>query len=591
MQQKFLKIFFFGLFFVGVFISGKNVQAANIYVDNTLENDCVTGNYSTANRTCTGSDGSAYNIIQNAIDAMNIGDKIYIRGGTYRENNGNSNIEIYIPTSLNGTSWNEGEYNYIGSYPGEWAIIDGERTAPGGKLLGNTNTYGSYSNCNIPTGTGSDLAYWKFERMEFTGGTSPNNDVDGGAAIHINGGPFIVRYNYFHDNWDTESLAVPGRCDNNPSAITLYRPHDSIFEFNTFIHNGCAGVNGDQVQIFSDYKDEAGGCMDLVDINNAVRKNIWRYNYFDGSNGSTEAEVGLKYKASQLLTDTDASYMTYKNYGDDIHHNIIKNHTESGTILRQDFIQFHHNILDGDGIELGQRSTWRRWFATVYNNTLLNGNILGWWDDSVQRYEFNDYMVNNILSGFDRPSATYKFIFQRIADNPIDNSGWVANEVVDRNYVYNMTSYTSATCGNGDPIRIGDASLWTEDSHFGCFTMDEYNAENGWTNWQKASSEGTDNLYAGSSGTDKYITRATHVVSGSTTISTGGISILHPYLSGVTIPSYLGATNPNDNAWVAGVLSLASVSNLQNASSGDPAWIEGSGDVTAPVAPSNLSVL
>lgn len=111
-------------------------------------------------------------------------------------------------------------------------------------------------------------------------------------------------------------------------------------------------------------------------------------------------------------------------------------------------------------------------------------------------------------------------------------------------------------------------------------------------NYRKASSEGIDNLMSGTSGSSRYITREEHAVSGSATISNGGIGSGHPYLDDVTIPSYIGATNPDDNDWVEGVLNLADVSILQNAL-GDPDWIEGattSGDEIAPASPQGLSV-
>jgi hypothetical protein len=43
-----------------------------------------------------------------------------------------------------------------------------------------------------------------------------------------------------------------------------------------------------------------------------------------------------------------------------------------------------------------------------------------------------------------------------------------------------------------------------------------------------------------------------------------------------TLPSYVGATNPNDlknNAWVAGVLSLSNVEILKAGSERDPWWV------------------
>ena len=125
------------------------VFAKTIYVDNTLTTDITDGSYSITNRDNSGSDGNAYNTVREAIDAMVPGDTIMIRGGTYQEGT------ISIPYQKNGTSWNEGEYNTICSYPGEWAVLDGENQCDtyGGVLSGFT-----YDGSNQ-----FDKKYWKFD--------------------------------------------------------------------------------------------------------------------------------------------------------------------------------------------------------------------------------------------------------------------------------------------------------------------------------------------------------------------------------------------------------------------------------------------
>jgi len=67
------------------------------------------------------------------------------------------------------------------------------------------------------------------------------------------------------------------------------------------------------------------------------------------------------------------------------------------------------------------------------------------------------------------------------------------------------------------------------------------------------------------------------MVDGSKTLANAGIGVNHPFLPGVVIPSYVGATNPDDDVWVDGVSSLANVSTLMNGGAGDPDWIEGGG--------------
>ncbi len=97
--------------------------------------------------------------------------------------------------------------------------------------------------------------------------------------------------------------------------------------------------------------------------------------------------------------------------------------------------------------------------------------------------------------------------------------------------------------------------------------------------------DGGDLLYEDTSGADKYITRGAHVVEGAVTIADGGVGGNHPYLSGVTIPSYVGATDPSDistNHWVEGLLDdLTSTAWLRSMSTDrdgndDPDWIAGS---------------
>src|SRR4051794_19271645 len=58
-------------------------HAATIYVDRNLPSNCATGQYSVASRTCGGADGSGFTSFASAINAMQPGDTVDIRGGTY----------------------------------------------------------------------------------------------------------------------------------------------------------------------------------------------------------------------------------------------------------------------------------------------------------------------------------------------------------------------------------------------------------------------------------------------------------------------------------------------------------------------------
>ena len=182
------KIIFFVLTFL---LIGSAGFAADIYVDQTLSQNITDGKYSIENRNNSGSDGNAYTTVQGALDAMNPGDHIYMRGGTYQEGS------ILIPTEKNPTSGNwTNNYNLLASYPGEWAILDGENSLTGTTVTGRM-VLGRAGLDNIT----QQLSYWKFERFEVKNGRS--SDGTWGGGIWVNNGPFWFRYLYIHDNYAT----------------------------------------------------------------------------------------------------------------------------------------------------------------------------------------------------------------------------------------------------------------------------------------------------------------------------------------------------------------------------------------------------
>ena len=82
--KKTKTIIFLFLFSFTILLLPKISLATNWYVDGNLTVDCTSNNYSITNRNCTGSDSSAYNTIQEAVNlATAAGDIIYVRNGTY----------------------------------------------------------------------------------------------------------------------------------------------------------------------------------------------------------------------------------------------------------------------------------------------------------------------------------------------------------------------------------------------------------------------------------------------------------------------------------------------------------------------------
>ena len=306
-------------------------------------------------------------------------------------------------------------------------------------------------------------------------------------------------------------------------------------------------------------------------------KNEIRYNLVEGQAG------GIRTKGEAWLTTTrNGSDSTNKEYGDKIHHNIIiqtNGSSQPAIFYQQDYAQIYNNVIDQTASAKGQenwsiatrriRSSGERdtLQAVIYNNTIYNGGSeIGDFHEGDGSANEEWYVYNNILDNM-------SFVFCPISYGC--SSGWcsgysdrssqsIANLHIDRNYIYRTSGSNAIFVGNSSwPNGAYSASAWDSAKGGGVRTyVQGYDSGN--------------LLYQGTSGANKYKTRGTHTVSGSTTLSNAGIGGNHPYKSGVTIPSYIGATNPSDNNWVDGVMSLADISVLRNGSSGDPSWVENS---------------
>jgi len=148
----------------------------------------------------------------------------------------------------------------------------------------------------------------------------------------------------------------------------------------------------------------------------------------------------------------------------------------------------------------------------------------------------------------------------------------MADAVIDKNLIYSPGTSKTWIVGRDTSGSGCGVTRYTTTEFNSCSAT--WRGVGSVTNWDTSS--GT--LFLEESGYNQYITDGSFVISGSTTIANGGIGGSHPYLSGVTIPSYVGAVNPSDSDWVAGVLAL-DVTYFTSATAGsDPSWIEGSED-------------
>ena len=478
---------------------------------------------------------------------MNGGDDIYIRGGTYNEN-------VLLPHdgSKDGTADN---YSSIQSYPGEWAIINGGHNAA--YVLGYTETGSLGAN---------DTAYWRFERLEITGGCSGSTSEQC-YGIGVNGGPFIVRYCYIHDNYCADS-------GESPAGVGGYCWRDSKIEYNHFYNNGdYGGDNGGDIVIYSDYRPADDDFNSGSYAGYYYARNEIKYNLFSGGDGSSHGgNIGIRQKGIQDMIDGDYSDMTYKDWGDDIHHNIFIDYAHSGVQIWQDFAQVFKNIFDQCPIFVKSYSSGPnkpQAHVVIYNNTVSGSHIKEYAGGSETSWTVYTYLMNNIVENFglDNDHYSTSIHFGAHMDGNASVVTIPSATTINHNYLYRP--------------QIDDTWLvggWSNDTYRQ--TTSEFDSQYSRSNYQKASSEGTDNLFKGTTGADKYITRGEHVVSGSTTIANGGGSS-HPYLTNVDIPTYIGATNPDDNGWVDGVLNdLSNTDWLKSLtedrdSNDDPVWIEG----------------
>lgn len=559
------------------------VIAADIYVDTTLGGDCTGGDYSTSSRTCTGSDGNAYNTIMEAVDAMNGGDDIFLRGGTYQQAEiGGSYGSVRLKTSDNGTDEGgdnlfDDSWSSIQSYPNEWAKIDAE----------NKGTRQPNTVLGLPAADHDrvyDLQYWKFERLELTGGTNLLFPGDGGAhqiggsssGLWANGGPFIARYLYIHDNIATSS-------GENPGGLVSYQPFNSVIEYcylkdngsnvSAFEQHSTAGI------IFYSAYNHTLDYFNQSDSEIAARlpyeeqKNSVRYNYIESTNDYNE--YGIFGKGRTYLDNTANPQYTYKDYGDKIHHNIVVG-TKIGINSTQQYQQVYNNIvhvdLDVGNVNRSGMAAWTHGLSgspqgnTLYNNTIINGRLtfnFGYNNDGYSANNGDIPFLNNLLASPPTANDNSNAI---TLGNPYMDASLAPNTSrfnVNNNYTYDPPSSTQIRVARLSGTCYQDLSLSAYDT---CYSA---------LNYSKASSEGTDNLFTGSTGAGQYITRSTHTIGTGITIADGGVGGAHPYLSGVTIPSYIGATNPDDNAWVAGVIGLDDTYMTSAVSDSDPTWIEG----------------
>lgn len=543
-QKKLLiNVFTFSLLYLGM---SSSLFAATVYIDNTLSSSC-SGNYSIANRTCNGSDGAAYLTIQSGINNCSIGDVIYMREGTYDE------IAIDIPESLNGTDWAPGSFTTLMSYPGEWAVVDGT----GLNMSAHWTQQAVFTH---PTGYGTGeeaqyTKYWRFSNFEVTGGRT-------GFFLKVDHVKW--QYMYIHDNGRDR-----GTTDTLIAGILSVCPQYAIIEYSYFkdnIQTAGSDMNNSNILFDSDYEDSAG-TGGAFNPNASTHHNIVRYNYLIGS------RVSLRQKNQQRFgyNDRDPNDMTYKEYGDRWHHNIIFDANES-IGASQDFIQIYNNITDST-VNFGRASGSSGDVPIIYNGVIYNNTVKRDDTDSsygsfvtsgghdTSKYNFYDsgtqktvhehvWFLNNIASGNSSAYQDFPFMLHwnipANSDTPNqDNS----NLILKRNLIHNNNNSREVVIGhNYDSSYTGcNYQYQTVDSANLC--LKTWTGDNEVINWISSAST----LFNAVEGTEQYKINPTFSLDSVSLAGATGLGSNHPYLTD-SLPDYIGAVSPDDNAWVEGVL-------------------------------------
>lgn len=532
MKKTFLLVLFFTL----------RLCADTLYVDSALSSDC-SGNYSRSGRNCTGSDGDAYISLHDGLANANVGDTLYIRSGTY---NTGSGATFEIGAEDTGTGWGHGEHLMIASYPGEWAILDGNREAENGVVIGRWAWRGNY------------LKFVRFERLEITGGGQNPGSYCGG--IWANRGPIWVDRCYIHDNLATTYT-------NNPGGITGSCWRHSIIEYCYFYNNGSDGDvshNCSHINIYSDYgtaADPSAPQNIVADSGYALCvanghsyddggtiANIIRYNLFD------DGYVGFKHKGNQLLASrhptADTSAMdssfndAYADSGDVISYNIFRNLVDAAEIC-QDYAQFHHNIIDRTRIAIQYAPDNVPMYKTnIYNNSFRN----------TETYAIVFYGSPQIEHNY-APNYYYGNCINNLVEGGTGSSPYGVHDIINflpYQSTYSPTEYNykyfsgnrNVFCNpTGELIRMYDVS----------YTQETYNQQTLTISGDSAFAATPEAVFIDTSAADKnkYIS-VNNTISGALTVSNIG--------AGGEYPSYSGATTPGAaNYWVDMVLSLSTL--------------------------------
>ena len=236
--------------------------------------------------------------IQEAVDVMQPGDVLYLHGGTYNE------IGIFL-----GENFHHGspeQWYTISSYPGEWAIIDGQHN-PASENWRDSCIFSASDNKG-------QMGYIAFENIEITGAgydvDDPRYPCNHGAAIKMRGGPFRFENLYIHHNYGKDNNNSAGLQLEGGTCNTLIE--NCHFKANGQVKNdpeepGVRTTSSANLMIFADYEysdtvtlyNDKGYCT--ATFGNEVRYNLFEADATDVCEDCFTT-TGFKHKGMQRLT-------------------------------------------------------------------------------------------------------------------------------------------------------------------------------------------------------------------------------------------------------------------------------------------------
>lgn len=378
--------------------------AKTFYLDSQLSQNCTSGDYSIADRGCSGSDGDAYNNIQDAIDNLSGGDTLYVRSGVYTRTTGQDYIGA-LEIDAAGTATN---HTVVSAYGDEEPIIGTDPNKlqynpdPGSHSTSSSSHYYPNPAISIHASyvdlmgfkTYGQLLVLSLSGSDIYGITVQNNDFGGG-------GPFI----------------------NQGQVVMLHDVHDVTVK-NNKVHNSCWGesdINGAALMGYNfsatiennEFYDNWGPDVRMKDTGGqSGRATRVRYNFFRPS--SYRDNVG--YKGINQDADIENIY---------IHNNIFLNKTKG---------------IDWHGTGYGE--------TVAYNNTFINcdQDIYTWLDD-VKINAFNNLSYH----------STSDQNFYNIQASPLDSE-------LDSNYNLFYSANGSTTWRNLYSTVAGSFSEWKSHS-------------------------------------------------------------------------------------------------------------------------------